>query len=870
METLFGVLNEILIWSQTRPEWQRDALRRLVTGKDSANIYEELTALCRREAGLGVRDTLVAQPLSEKHVPAGGEQGGNVRLLSIDGVEGVNALAKNQAVSFAKDGLTIIYGDNGSGKSGYVRILKKLCRARKTGDLLPNAFSDEPAQPARATVTYSLSGQDQHIEYRWTDGQPGPSALSNISVFDSDCASIHVEEANNLAFTPFGLDLLSKLAGICQKVRTRLNHEKEELTHQSSNILSSIPEKFVSTEVGKLLEKLGPDSDVSDYEKFAGMTEEDIQELGRIREQLKQDPAVQKTAVLRLRKRLERLSRHLQDWENVCSREAVEQIRGQVRTVQNTRHAAAAAAKNLFSAQPIEGLGDDVWKELWEAARKFSSRLAYPASGFPHVDTGSRCVLCLQPLGDAAKQRLQDFESFVRQETQENLTRQLGNLSELFNNVYNLFPWPEEELLSEISAKDAACGEVIRDVTSRQALLKMDLMKCIEGELIEYDDWPKDVLDTSGSVAIENLIVRLKAEAVELENLEDNERLAALTKRRLELEAREWLGRVLEDVNQEILRHRTMRFLEAAVKSTDTGPITRKSTELSNTAVTEPLRQAFAEELRRLGFRQRNVTLEAKGGQYGEQRFQVMISGAAYPVGKIVSEGEHRCIALAAFLSEHATAQDSSAMVFDDPVSSLDHQYRRYVAERLVREAQARQVIVFTHDLVFLVALSQGAKAKGVPECCIQLWREGDVAGVQHDGRNWAAMTVKQRIGFLNNKTQEADAVYRRELPAYRPLAEFLYGRLRETWERAVEEVLFDGTIYRYGFEVQTRKLRHLHDINKEDIRAVEEGMSKCSQFMPGHDSAPPENNPIPPPDEVREDIKSLEVFVDAIRNRRK
>ncbi len=52
-----------------------------------------------------------------------------------------------------------------------------------------------------------------------------------------------------------------------------------------------------------------------------------------------------------------------------------------------------------------------------------------------------------------------------------------------------------------------------------------------------------------------------------------------------------------------------------------------------------------------------------------------MPRSAAEPVGKVLSEGEHRCVALAAFLAELSTIDAQSAIVFDDPVSSLDHQF---------------------------------------------------------------------------------------------------------------------------------------------------------------------------------------------------
>ncbi len=42
----------------------------------------------------------------------------------------VNAIAENQHLPFRASGMTVIYGDNGSGKSGYSRVLKRACRAR--------------------------------------------------------------------------------------------------------------------------------------------------------------------------------------------------------------------------------------------------------------------------------------------------------------------------------------------------------------------------------------------------------------------------------------------------------------------------------------------------------------------------------------------------------------------------------------------------------------------------------------------------------------------------------------------------------------------------------------------------------------------
>jgi len=67
----------------------------------------------------------------------------------------------------------------------------------------------------------------------------------------------------------------------------------------------------------------------------------------------------------------------------------------------------------------------------------------------------------------------------------------------------------------------------------------------------------------------------------------------------------------------------------------------------------------------------------------------------------VFSEGERTAISLACFLGELAASDDNCGIVFDDPVTSLDHRIRGAVVKRLVAEASKRQVIIFTHDLVF-------------------------------------------------------------------------------------------------------------------------------------------------------------------------
>lgn len=133
------VLEEILDWSQDRPAWQRDALRRLVlNGELSDDDVRALADICKSAHGLAELQDIA--PLTKEHVPEKIAGSTPVSLVNIFHHRGVNALAEDQTLKFGLN-LTVVYGDNAAGKTGYIRILKSACRARGQEQILGNVVS---------------------------------------------------------------------------------------------------------------------------------------------------------------------------------------------------------------------------------------------------------------------------------------------------------------------------------------------------------------------------------------------------------------------------------------------------------------------------------------------------------------------------------------------------------------------------------------------------------------------------------------------------------------------------------------------------------------------------------------------------------
>lgn len=207
-------LRKVFAFAQTRDPWQQDVIRRICTQTElTQRDLEEALLMLKGHYGLIPEDqTLTPEPLTANHLPLHWAETPPVILNSIEAIENVNRLAEGQTLRFATAGITLIYGDNGSGKSGYCRALKKLCHVRSGGEeeILGNAFEATSPQPAAAIVRFTL-GTGNLEEIRWRNGDPAPEGLSRISVFDSKTVPIYADRENKIEFLPDGLDVLPRL-----------------------------------------------------------------------------------------------------------------------------------------------------------------------------------------------------------------------------------------------------------------------------------------------------------------------------------------------------------------------------------------------------------------------------------------------------------------------------------------------------------------------------------------------------------------------------------------------------------------------------------------------------------------------------------
>jgi len=132
-----ALLDEILEWTKTLPKWQSDATRRLLQKESkllSQEDFDELYDLLKQEYGIKIEKEIETHVLATEHLPLSLKAGEHITLKALKELKNVNRIDNNQILKFGDQGITVIYGGNGSGKSGYGRVLKRACRARDSSE----------------------------------------------------------------------------------------------------------------------------------------------------------------------------------------------------------------------------------------------------------------------------------------------------------------------------------------------------------------------------------------------------------------------------------------------------------------------------------------------------------------------------------------------------------------------------------------------------------------------------------------------------------------------------------------------------------------------------------------------------------------
>jgi energy-coupling factor transporter ATP-binding protein EcfA2 len=319
-----------------------------------------------------------------------------------------------------------------------------------------------------------------------------------------------------------------------------------------------------------------------------------------------------------------------------------------------------------------------------------------------------------------------------------------------------------------------------------------------------------------------------------------------------------------------IERIKQVAALNVCKKDLKTTPISNKSKEFASNAVTKELKTALDKEFANLGVGHIKTKLKEKNIK-GRMHHQLLLElPASKALNEILSEGEQRAIALGSFLAELSLANHSCGIIFDDPVSSLDHWRRKHVAQRLAEEAKHRQVIIFTHDTSFLGQLRDEIDIHNLDHKIQFMEWEGQYSGKIYDGLPWGHANYRERIDALEKMHKKLVDIPWPPYPNDEEAGQMYkaYNRLRSAIERVIQDVVFSGVVQRYRDWISIRNLENVVGFEDSECAEINKLYQRCNDVVDAHDPSSAKNSSVPGVTELGKDIDHLKAVIHTIKTR--
>jgi hypothetical protein len=234
----------------------------------------------------------------------------------------------------------------------------------------------------------------------------------------------------------------------------------------------------------------------------------------------------------------------------------------------------------------------------------------------------------------------------------------------------------------------------------------------------------------------------------------------------------------------------------------------------------------------------------------------------------ILSEGEQKVIALADFISEMQLSEINRGIIFDDPVNSLDEGRKKDIAYRLTRESVNKQVIVFTHDLIFVSNLITFSEEKAIPFVCH--WVENRAG---KPGQVWLKNAPSYEKEYRNAEPAKKYYTDSNKDDCPPTQREFLvrtgFTALRTCYEVLVINDLFKNVVQRYNERVSVDALTSVY-FDEPLVNELLDSFAQCCRYMEGHTHSDKYAYKKPEPVNLNEEIQRYEAIRTKIRKTKK
>ena len=830
-----SILSEISEWGAALPYWEQAALEKIVTGiAITDDTLDELLQYLLEDADLATRkgehpalkfsQVVAESDDTEKH--------DTLRLKRISNLRNINALVPNQVLEFGAQ-LTVIFGSNASGKSGYARVIASAAFTR--GDRLILRDISKPAddkEPLSADIVVETKGKPVTIHHEI--GQLCPE-MRSFYVFDSTSVRAHLTHSNTMSFSPAGLEYLTRLVEVTDSVRKHLQQRIDQLT-----CVNPFPLHFIGGEtvVTPVINNLGANTDLSLIRQLGTLSDDEIKQIKLLdREIARLKSANIPEQIAELEQTILDLNLLVTGLENigdVLSNEQITLIQQKIQGWVDAYQITQAKGVEQFQNPWFQQTGSQAWYNFIQAAYQLSQ--AETLGIAPYPDNDSRCLLCQQDLGTEAQNIMHRLWEFLLSDAQEKLDQANQGIDACLEKLQFL----EFDLLDDQAVS-------YRHLQEQDPLTLQHAQQFIEASQQRWEKLIQSIqshhifdtgsLPENGVHEIDQLIGRLTEQRDELVRREVDAEIQRLSQEKLELEHRHSLAEVMDEVIQFVENTRWIETASSARVKRSTAHISKKYNELFDRLVTQEYIRLFQDTLKKLNcpLLIRIATHAQKGTTIKQIALQTdaSITPDKAPPEKVLSEGEQRAVALADFFTEVRLDKQSCGVVLDDPVTSLDFHWKATIANHVIEEARRQQVIVFTHDLHFLYLLSEFAEAQNVKLASHWIEKLDEIPGYVYLN-NCPSVEAKYKT------TRCVQEIYiQANDPTVPPqdrerLLGEGFGALRSCYEALVVYELFNGVVLRFDEQIRIQNLIDVV-VNPEITKQIIGKVGYLSRFISGH-----------------------------------
>lgn len=823
-------------WANAQDGWARtiacDVLKNRVQPSDlDIDAYLKLLL---SEKKLSNEPFQLVPKIEEKQIDANPLEAVRVDSLTIG--DGVNALKPGAQIDFAS-GVTVIFGENGSGKSGFVRVLKRAAGVRTAEEILPNVRNDKRPSPSGSfTVTIGASGQT--IQWKNEFGIP---PLNRVSIFDARGARLHVEDDLTYVYTPGELTLFPLVQNGMERVRAALEQAITARTPGPNTVLVSFDR---SCSIYAIIETLGAATDLDEIRKYAVLPEN----IDSTIETLKIEVDALKSSNIQneLKRSRDRVAvvKALKTAIQTASAFDITTYATHVQARDQAAQRRDDAGSKAFEGLGIPGVLGPEWRQLIQAGEEYLKKntdKTYPGTNDP-------CAYCQQPLTVKAVELIKKYRDFSNNEIKTALDAAERQLRDYVAPVVEL---KMDTLLQQLAAETNGGKDVLNPVAALVEQIKKLNLGVAARSVVEWQEKGSSLAPAEAIVSGEE--TRLTEHIAGLQKSVD-ERQAALRAKQselTELQGRKTANNLLPQIEKRVSDAKWAA--KTTIVKNNLTAVLRSLTEAAKEASEELLNKDFGKrfEVECKALRAPNVTLNFPGRQ-GQVTRRKMV--ASYKPNQVLSEGEQKALALADFLAEVTAVPASSPVVFDDPITSMDYRRIHEVCDRIVTLAESHQIIVFTHNIWFAAELLGKANKKSWKYYDIRL--EGGDAGMVTAASHPRVDTIAQVSGRVKTMI---DAAEKQTGEVKAALVEKGYEELRGLCEIVVEHEILKGVVQRYAPNVMMTKLDKINAAKlQEGVAAIMPVFEKSCRYIASH-SQPVETQGIRPTlDELKADYDTV------------